>query len=132
MTMQEQTIRLEEIERLGPCEDQMRLVKDTWPTGIPLTIESMNLAIALRLNLGWLSRKFLSGPAKGKCERARSLAWAEYERVCEPVTEAYNRGRMTMEECMRLWDVALAEYKRVSGEVLLRELLEARTMAVKG
>jgi len=64
----------------GACHEQRSIFRSEWPKGGHATLENVQRAQAIGLNLDWGTRWFTAA-AKTEYERVRAAAKAEFQRV---------------------------------------------------
>jgi hypothetical protein len=129
----------------GGCAAQLEIVKREWPDGIPLTEESCERAVALKLDVSWLASRLLTksgwsryvrdtSEARAYCHLVTSTAWDRFFRHTAAARSDYRRG-CAMKELIRVTgpeteiykcvvSPAWAEFARVSSTTLLGVLTE--------
>src|SRR5258708_36821094 len=59
---------------VGACPDQLAIVRQEWPAGIPLTKQAAQRAIQLGLSLDWAAKTLLTVPPLAPYEKAKAPA----------------------------------------------------------
>ena len=85
----------------GACKDQRTIFRKEWPKGADVTIENVQRALVLGLDLYW-GRKWFTPEAWAEYQRQDAPFRAEYDRQIAPLVAEYER------QTAPLW----AEYKR--------------------
>ena len=68
------------LTELGASCDQVGVFYTEWPDGARLTLENLNRANELELDVNWLANNILSAPAWAEYEKVRALAlWTALE-----------------------------------------------------
>ena len=94
----------------GACHEQRHIFLTEWPNGADATLENVQRAQAIGLNLDWGTRWF-TPEALAEYQRVTAAAWLKYERV-------------------RI--AAQAEYQRVTAPAWLAAFLASQPQAVQG
>ncbi len=114
------------LRRLGACTDQVALVGEHWPNGVPLTVPSMRKAFRLGLDVEWFAQEVLSTEEYDEYERQRAPLRAEYERQQAPLWAEYQRQRAPLwAEYERQQAPLWAEYERQQAPLLVSVLRAA-------
>ena len=71
-------ITKELLETWGACSTERFAAQ--WPDGAELTLEVVQKALALELDIVWFARHVLSEPLLAEYERRIAIAWAECDR----------------------------------------------------
>lgn len=74
----------------GACPEQRKIFLREWPKGAEVTLENVQRAVELGLDLGWGLRWFTPA-ARAEYERQVALLWAKYERQMAPAQAEYKR-----------------------------------------
>ena len=67
----------------GACHEQRHIFRTEWPNGADATLENVQRAQAIGLNLDWGTRWF-TPEALAEFQRVRAAAYAEFQRVTAP------------------------------------------------
>ena len=103
----------------GACSDQVDIFRKQWPRGTAVTIESVEMAVSLGLDIEWAARKLLSDAARAEYARATAAARAEYARVRRAAWAELDRAiAPALAEYKRAIAPALAEYRRAIAPAL--------------
>lgn len=70
----------------GALCDQVKVFEATFPEGTAVTLESVDVALAAGLGVGWFASRFLS-----------AKLWAELKRQCAPFRAEYERATLRAE-----------------------------------
>lgn len=107
----------------GACAEQRAIFKKEWPKGAELTLENVQRAIELCLDLHWGASQWFTPAAWAEYLSQRAAFLAEYERQEAPLLAEYQRQRAALlAEYERreapLWAEFLAEYERQRAPLL--------------
>jgi hypothetical protein len=88
------------LEAKGACSDQVRLFRELFPHGAPLTVAAA-VAVADRFDWQWAANNLLSATAWEAYNKATAPASKAYREATAPAWEAYNKARATASKAYR-------------------------------
>jgi len=84
-----------QLREKGACKNQVLTFKKEWPKGVEITLEVLERAIELKLDLDWFACNFLPAPTWEAYKKATDPAEAAYIKATAPAREAYRKARVS-------------------------------------
>jgi len=99
----------------GACHEQRHIFLTEWPNGADATLENVQRAQAIGLDLDWGTCWF-TPEARAEYERGRAAAYVEFQRVTIAALAEYQRVTIAANvEYQRVRAPAYAEYESVTA-----------------
>ena len=118
------------LEKRKACNSQLALFEKVFPRGARLTERNIVKAFKAGLNIGWLVRATLRGPAMSAYRRSICLAMQAYENTCNLAWIRYERAdSLSWPKYKKIRDTAWNKYEKSCGGTWL-ELLKNQTKGV--
>jgi len=109
----------------GPCADQMVLIEDEWPDGVPVCADTIQRAQGLGLDLHWFATFFLQNPAWAQYARVRAAAQDKYEQARAAARAMYvHVGHANSAKLNQVIFTAWAEYQQAFLVALLAAVIQ--------
>ncbi len=84
-------ITYELLSTKGACSSQLKLFKELFPEGAPMTVEAA-VSVASKFDFDWAAKKLLSKGGYKAYEEAKVLLWKAYEEAKAPLLKAYEEA----------------------------------------
>lgn len=85
-------VTVKELRDKGACKRQVRVFKKEWPKGVEITLEALERAVELELDLYWFADMFLPTPALADFDKAMELARNELNKVTASAWNDFNKA----------------------------------------
>ena len=73
------------------CSKDLAVFAAEWPDGVELSLEALNRAAELDLDLDWFADNIFEGPAWTEHEKIMGPAWTEHEKIMGPAWAEYKK-----------------------------------------
>ena len=87
--MKPKLITAEMLEKTGAQCDQVDIFRTEWPDGGEVTMDNINRATELGLDITWFAYNLLSAPAREVYLKATATAWEAYQTATAPAWQAF-------------------------------------------
>ena len=86
-------ITVKQLKDKKACLEQVAIFQKEWPKGAEITLEALQRAVELGLDIEWFALTFLPAPAREAYEKAIASALEAYKKAIAPAWEAYEKAR---------------------------------------
>ena len=83
------------LRRARACHRQVEIFEREWPEGAAVTLENVQRAAELGLDLDWFAYNLFTPAARDAYDEATAPAWAAYDKATAPARAAYNKACAT-------------------------------------
>ena len=85
-------VTVEQLRAKRACTDQVKVFEQEWPDGVEITLEVLQRAVELELDLDWFACRFLPAPALEAYHKATAPAWKAFQEARAPAWKAYHKA----------------------------------------
>ena len=110
------------LRRRNACLKQTNLFVETFPDGAEITLDNLLTAAKAELDVDWLARRALSGPARAAYAEAKAAARAACHRAMAPARAAYDEA---MAPARAAYEEATAPARAAYDEATARAFWDA-------
>jgi len=78
------------------CDKPVDVFQKEWPEGVEITLDVLQRAMELKLDLDWFADSFLPASASEAYEKATTLAWEAYLEAIALAWVAYQKAKASV------------------------------------